>query len=171
MEKKSVDVMETERKKMEQRVRKGIRGIYTGTLFRLKRLVLPAVLVVCFGLLAYLSVDNALQTTGAYSVDTVTVYGQKNFEIAIKSCCRKYTKENGIAIDYETIKQQIDIKLLNSRQLLAIMERHNKSDGTDDAPAYILVNEKNEFVRAYDSGLDFDELIQELFDLGYLEES
>ena len=170
MKKKAATMVDAEEKKIERRIGKGIRGVYTGGLYKLKRVILPAALAVCFCVLAYLSVDNALRSTSAYGVDTVTVYCRSDYEDGIDNFYKSFSKKTGVTLDYEEFRRRIAFQFVGKRQRLTIMERYDKSDGTEEAPVYILINENNEFIRAYDSMLGFEELLADLSELGYLEE-
>lgn len=170
MKKKAATIVDAEEKKIERRIGNGIRGVYTGGLYKLKRVMLPTVLAVCFCALAYLSVDNALRSTSAYGVDTVTVYCRSDYESALGKFYKSFAKKAGVTLDYEELRRRVDFHFVSKRQRLTIMERYDKSDGTEEAPFYILINENNEFVRAYDSMTGLEELLADLSELGYLEE-
>ncbi len=156
-------------KKMVAAVRKGLAGIYSARVYRLKRVILPVLMVVIFALFTWFSVDNELRTIGAYIPNKVTVYSQKKYDGFFDNFYSMYAKAAKIKLSYEEFCESIDTRFLSNSQMRTLLRRYNESNPDNSIPHFIIVNTQGEAV-VYYSMSDIRKLLTEISERGYLEE-
>ena len=158
-----------ETKRIFRKVETGVPGVYTGFTYKIRKLILPALIVTAFLCLSFFCVSNVLYSSGALKVNKISVFcSDSGYRlIHYDNMHRANARAVKVISDTETFCSKISVHKCSDAQLNAILAKYGVHAEADEV-RYIIVNENNELVEYYTS-IDLRPVLKILAELGYLE--
>lgn len=161
---------EMKARRVRFKVESGVRGIYTGLSYRIKQLIVPAIIAVVFLTVSYFCVSNELYSSGALRPDKVTIYcTQRAYDgFSSPNFHKVFAKMAKVVSTPETFFDKFSVHICEEEQLQAIAVKYGVSDTVGTSIKYILIDENNVLIECSTSS-HYYELLEILGEYGYLE--